>query len=128
METKNLWLYLDDEDPTAAYDCVEDLCMMVIRNPPGFTLSFDPNIQLLVEEQKVNYMQEGKGTPMADFELYDGDMPAVIERNGKQYRVRLMTWDRNKHRQDWFLLRDRDRRHSFSSLTSTLYSGNSGRA
>jgi hypothetical protein len=97
METKNLWLYVDPNDGTAAYDCVGDLCMMVVKlTPPlGFTLSFDPNIQLLVEQNKVNYMQEGKGTPMVDFELYDGDMPAVIERNGKQYRVRLMTWDRS---------------------------------
>jgi hypothetical protein len=68
--------------------------MVVDLNYPEFTLSFEPNIKLLVEEQKVNLMQDGKGTPMADFHFYrDMDVPAVIELNGKQYSVRFQTWD-----------------------------------
>jgi hypothetical protein len=62
----------------------------------GFTVSFDPNLQLLVEKGQINYMQDGQGTPMADYDLYeDKDLPAVIDRNGKQYSVRFMTWDRD---------------------------------
>ena len=31
---------------------------------------------------------------MADYDLYqDKDLPAIINRNGKQYSVRFMTWD-----------------------------------
>ena len=61
--TKYLWLYVNPDNPPDAYDCVEELCMMVIsiNGNQEFTVSFDPNIQLLVENNQVNLMQDGQG-------------------------------------------------------------------
>jgi hypothetical protein len=97
--TKYLFLYWNPDKPTDTYDCVDELCIMVVdrKGVHEFTVSFDPNIQLLVENNQVNLMQDGQGTPMADYHLYqDTDVPAVIERDGKQYRVWLRTWDLEK--------------------------------
>jgi hypothetical protein len=97
--TKYLWLYVNRNNLMDRYDCVEELCIMVVdrKGDHEFTVSFDPDSQLLAEKGQVNLMKDGQGTPMADYHLYqDTDVPAVIERDGKQYRVWLRTWDLEK--------------------------------
>jgi hypothetical protein len=97
--TEYRWLNVNLNNLTDRYECVEELCFMVLDFIDGrtVTVSFDPDIQLLVEKGQANLIKDGRGTPMADYDLYDDThIPAVIERDGKQYRVWLRTWDKDR--------------------------------
>jgi hypothetical protein len=69
-------VYANDatNDLTDTYDCVEELCIMVVdrKGDQEFTVSFDPDSQLLLEKGQVNLIKDGQGTPLADYHLLPG--------------------------------------------------------